>query len=381
MALRLSSISISRRWLLSLGALVLGALLAVVTIEIGLRAIGYGSISMLAYGRNHYSHDLPEIGYAGRPNVEGIQSREGISEVRFNSHGFHDVDHVRTPTLGTFRLVVIGNSYTMADQVVRADGYVSRLESELTRCPALASRKIETVNLGVDGYTIHQQYLVLRDYGLSLSPDFVLLQVNSFVVAGDLDPLLNLSPRLFLRSDDELEADRTYLSHPEFLRRASAAAALVQRLSDGSRLLQYLLEVRRRNGQLSTASDKPADSQALERYRSDRDMVVEKLADLLRASKIPWALTIVPTADSTSYSPEQSAPMKIDWLSLSQRLGVPSIDVEEEARTEVRTTGRFIHGFGTSMTTGHLNRHGHAFFAKALSTRLCEILGSRGKLE
>ena len=380
MALLRSSILIFRSWLPALGALVLGASLAAVTIEICLRLVGYGAVSMLAYGRGHYNHDLPEIGYAGRPNVQGIQSREGISELRFNSHGFHDVEHNQIPDRGAFRLLVVGNSYTMANQVARTDDYVSILEGELKECPALAGRKIETVNLGVDGYTIHQQYLVLRDYGLSLAPNFVLLQVNSFVVAGDLNPLLNLSPRLVWRSDGELEVDRSYLSHPEFLRRASATAALVQHLSDGSRLIQYLLELRRRTGQSPASPDKPSDTGALERYRSDRDEVVERLADLLRASNIPWALTIVPTADSTSYSREL-APMSLEWLSLAQRLGVPSIDVEKEARMEVQTTGRFIHGFGTSMTTGHLNRHGHAFFAKALGTRLCEILGARGKSE
>ena len=380
MALRLSSTSIFRQGLLALGALALGAVFAVVTIEIGLRAIGFGAVSVLAYGRDHYNPDLPEIGYAGRPNIHGIQTREGISEVRFNSHGFHDIEHDRTPDPDTYRVVVVGNSYTMAEQVPRADVYVSRLEKELTLCPVLAGRKIETINLGVDGYTIHQQYLVLLDYGLSLSPDLVVLQVNSFALAGDFDPLFNLSPRLVLHGD-ELDVDRAYLLHPEFRRRASRVAALIQQLSDRSRVLQYLLEVRRRAGQLSATSAKPAGAQALERYRSDRDMVVEQFAKLLRDLNIPWALTIVPTADDTTYSPERSSPMEIDWLNLAHRLGIPAIDVEQEARAEVRTTGRFLHGFGTTMTTGHLNRHGHAFFARALSAHLCEIITLHGAVK
>jgi hypothetical protein len=375
-----SFISTSRKILVAAGALALGSGVALASIEIGMRAIGYGSVSTLAYGRDHYNPDLPEIGYAGRPNVHGIQTREGVSELDFNSHGFNDVEHSRVAAPGVFRIVVIGNSYSMAVQVPRADGYVSRLADELRQCPALAGRKVETINLGVDGYTIHQQFLVLRDYGLSLSPNFVLLQVNSFLLAGDYNPSLNSSPRLEMSDTGDLVVDRSYLDQPGFKRRASGAAELVQRLSDPSRLVQYILEYRRIGGSPATKGDgAPAavGPEVFDRYRQGRDLVFEQLSNLLRVRRIPWAVTIVPTADDTSYSPSQPEPVRNEWLNLAAKIGVPVFDVEEEARAEVRATGRYLHGFGTTMAAGHLNRFGNAFFAKALGNRLCQFLGGQ----
>jgi hypothetical protein len=375
-----SFISTSRKVLVAVGALALGVVVALASIEVGMRAIGYGSVSTLAYGRDHYNPDLPEIGYAGRPNVQGIQTREGVSELGFNSHGFNDVEHDRVPAPGAFRIVVIGNSYSMAVQVPRADGYVARLADELKQCPALAGRKIETINLGVDGYTIHQQFLVLRDYGLSLSPNFVLLQTNSFLLAGDYNPSLNSSPRLEISDAGGLTVDHSYLDKPEFKRRASGAAALVQKLSDQSRLVQYMLEYRRIGGSpvaKENSAPAPVDPQVFERYRAGRDLVFEQLSNLLRVRRIPWAVTIIPTADATSYLPFQSEPVRDEWLNLAARTGVPVFDVEDEARAEVRATGRYLHGFGTTMAAGHLNRFGNAFFARAQGARLCQFLGNQ----
>jgi len=111
----------------------------------------------------------------------------------------------------------------MALQVARADNFVSRLQEELKQCPALAGRKIETINLGVEGFTIDQQFLVLRDYGLSLSPNFVLLQSNS---ALEFNPSSNFSPHIVMRNNG-VSVNRTYAEMPGFKARASGAAALV----------------------------------------------------------------------------------------------------------------------------------------------------------
>jgi hypothetical protein len=371
-----SSISISRKIARGTGALVLGAAIALMSIEVGMRAIGYGAVMPLAYGRNNYHPDLPDIGYAGRSNIRGVQTREGVADVQFNSHGFNDTEHDRVPAADAYRIVVVGNSYSMNFQVEREDGYVSRLGEELRKCPVLANRKVETINLGVDGYTIHQQFLMLRDYGLSLSPDFVLLQVNSFVPAGDLNPSLILAPRLDLSDAGDLVIDRSYQNEPGFKRRASSIAALVQRLSDYSRLLQYVLEYHRVSASPATREDRASARaavapQVFDAYRRGRALVFDQLAKLLGARKIPWGVTIVPTADATSYA----QPVRDEWENLAARNGVPFFDVEEEARAEVRATRRDLHGFG--MAGGHLNRFGNAFFAKALGSRICEFLTTR----
>ncbi|HUO53223.1 MAG TPA: hypothetical protein VMU18_00675 [Rhodoblastus sp.] len=380
MAPRPSSISISK--IVAGGAALFGGvLLALVTIELGMRLVGYGSVSTLAYGRAHYNPDLPELGYAGRPNARGVQSNEGLSRLALNSHGFHDVEHSAAKPLGTFRLMALGNSYTMADQVALADGYVAQLGEALKQCPALAGRDIETINLGVDGYTIHQQYLMLRDYGLSLKPDFVLLQTNSFVVPGDLDPQKNLSPRLEKGPDGRVRVDYSYLDSPEFRAKSSHAAVLLQAASDRSRLLQYALQYRRIVKQEEAEADVPKEQAAkidpavFARFARGRDLAFDEMVALLRARDIPLAVTIVPDADARSRDPVSDEPIRREWRGLATRDGAPFIDVEEEARAEVRASGRYLHGFGARTGFGHLNRTGNAFFAKALAARLCPLLG------
>ena len=162
---------------------------------------------------------------------------------------------------------------------------------------------------------------------------------------------MNLSPRLDLSDAGDLVIDRSYQNEPEFKRRASSIAALVQRLSDYSRLLQYVLEYRRVSAFPAAREDRasapaPVATQVFDAYRRGRGLVFDQLAKLLGARKIPWGVTIVPTADATSYSPVKSEPVRDEWENLAARNGVPFFDVEEEARAEVRATRRYLHGFG-----------------------------------
>ncbi|MCI4680447.1 hypothetical protein K9U39_18970 [Rhodoblastus acidophilus] len=380
MAPRPSSISTFRAVVVGAGAVAAGAAVALGAIELGMRAVSYGSVSTLAYGRANYNHDLPELGYAGRPYAHGIQSNEGVSEIALNSHGFHDVEHSRAKPPGVFRLMVVGNSYTMAIQVALKDGYVAQLGDALKECPALAGRQIETINLGVDGYTIHQQYLLLRDYGLSLKPDFVLLQTNSFVVPGDLDPTRNLSPRLERGPDGKTRIDYAYKDTPQFKAKSSAFAAWLQRLSDHSRLIQYAIQYRRIAREEAAEADTPKgepkiDPAVYRSFQQGRDLAFDEMAATLRNRDIPFAVTIVPDADGESNKPIGPEPIRNEWRQLAQKAGAPFFDVEKEARARVRATGADLHGFGANAGFGHLNRTGNAFFGKALAARICPMLG------
>ncbi|KIZ44018.1 hypothetical protein OO17_10385 [Rhodopseudomonas palustris] len=349
-------------------------------IELGMRAAGYGAVQTLAYGRANYNSDLPEVGYAGRPNARGVQSNEGMSHVRLNSHGFNDVEHEFHKPRGAFRLMVVGNSYSMALQSDRKDGYVERLGADLQACPALVGRNIETINLGVDGFTIHQQYLMLRDYGMSLAPDFILLQTNSFVVPGDLDPLRNLSPRLERRPDGSLTVDYSYLDLPEFKLKSSAAAALLQAVSDQSRLVQYVLQYRRANAQAAlspakTPPDAANDAATYQRYQEGRDLAFLEMAKLAQAHDARFAVAVTPDADALSSQPFEPNPLRREWAALAAQTNTPFFDVEEQARAHVRATGAYLHGFGAQSGSGHLNRNGNAFFASALAPKICALVG------
>jgi hypothetical protein len=272
----------------------------------------------------------------------------------------------------------------MAAQVATSEGFAARLGEDLRQCPVLAGREVETINLGVDGYTIHQQYLMFRDYGLSLLPDFVLLQTNSFTVPGDLDPLQNLSPRLTRQDDGQIAVDYAYMQSLAFKQKFSTGAMLLQAASDKSRVLQYFLQWRRISAQIATTANgkdgkdqRPTDATAYESYRQGRDLAFHELAGLARAKDISFAVTVIPGAGADSDKVFEPEPLRREWAELAASVGAPFLDVEEEAQVQVRSDGVYLHGFGAEAGTGHLNRAGNAFFGKALATRLCKLIDDR----
>jgi hypothetical protein len=56
-------------------------------------------------------------GFALAPGVEGQYQREGTSYVRINSDGLRDREHPKAKPAGTFRIAVLGDSFTEAMHV------------------------------------------------------------------------------------------------------------------------------------------------------------------------------------------------------------------------------------------------------------------------
>ena len=95
-------------------------------------------------------------------------------ELRTNQLGFRD----NAPTLpakqpGEFRIVVLGDSFTVSAGVDFGSIYTSLLQERLQeRHP-----RVRIINLAVGGYNIIQYALVLQEVGLGLNPDLLLVAV------------------------------------------------------------------------------------------------------------------------------------------------------------------------------------------------------------
>lgn len=88
-------------------------------------------------------------------------------ELRTNALGFRD--RAVGPKLpGEYRIIVLGDSFTVSAGVDYRDMYTTRLEKMLGA---------RVVNLAVGGYNIRQYALVLQEVGLHLEPDMVLVAV------------------------------------------------------------------------------------------------------------------------------------------------------------------------------------------------------------
>ncbi|MBI1849372.1 MAG: hypothetical protein HYR85_03405 [Planctomycetes bacterium] len=143
--------------------------------EIALRIAWPGLGSSL--GDRVYEPD-DELGFRPTPNARGTFSN-GVA-FSLNSRGFrgHDVASPKPP--GTWRVLVLGDSFTFGKGVADGESFPEVLEVRLRE--RLAGQPIDVVDAGVNGYGTDQQAALLRRVGRALEPDVVAL---GFYVGND----------------------------------------------------------------------------------------------------------------------------------------------------------------------------------------------------
>jgi hypothetical protein len=113
--------------------------------------------------------------------------REYAVEVRQNSGGWHDAEHAVAKPPGTFRVVVVGDSFIDAWQVPLEKSFHRRLEAELQ---AASASPVEVVAFGSSGTAQLWELETLKDDGFQYSPDLVIAEFlplndvreNSFIL-------------------------------------------------------------------------------------------------------------------------------------------------------------------------------------------------------
>jgi hypothetical protein len=167
-----------RGWTLGVLGLALAALVAAVLGEIAVRLLAGHPLWPLVPPTPYIDNDIlfrksPTLLYELRP---GVDEEVGYGHIRItiNGAGFRDdTDPVVPKPAGTWRAIVLGDSFTFSGKVALADTFQKRLEKSLaTRDPP---RHYEVLNLGVPGYKSGQQLGLLREKGLGLGPDLVIV--------------------------------------------------------------------------------------------------------------------------------------------------------------------------------------------------------------
>ena len=90
---------------------------------------------------------------------------------RTNSAGFRGREYSRTPPEGVFRIVAVGDSFTMGQGVVEEAAYPQVLERSLNQ--GLPDRRFEVLNLGIGGLNITRVVNRLERVGLPFRPDLI----------------------------------------------------------------------------------------------------------------------------------------------------------------------------------------------------------------
>jgi hypothetical protein len=162
-----------RRWFAVLVPL-FAAAFALLVVEVGvavLRPVPY------AVEFNMYYEPDPVTGFRAKPNSTGIYQNGYPANA--NSRGHRDEEMALPKPPGLFRILVLGDSFTVGANVTQEEAYPEVLETLLR---ARFGGHIEVVNSGTDGWDPYQYAQYFEHYGQHLEADLVLV---GFFVGND----------------------------------------------------------------------------------------------------------------------------------------------------------------------------------------------------
>jgi lysophospholipase L1-like esterase len=93
----------------------------------------------------------------------------------FNDMGCRDRDFPLARAAGTWRILALGDSYTMGVGVQAHDVFTARLEQLLNGARSPGSPTYEVINCGVSGYSTEDALMLYERHAARYNPDLVLL--------------------------------------------------------------------------------------------------------------------------------------------------------------------------------------------------------------
>jgi hypothetical protein len=119
-----------------------------------------------------------KVGYIHEPNLTLTWcGAEFKNTFKVNSKGFLDHECSLEKPDGTFRILLLGDSFAEAEQVPSEKAFGHVLERELNQRSDPNGTRFEVMNTGVGGYGTSEEYLVLKNYGLQYKPDLVIMML------------------------------------------------------------------------------------------------------------------------------------------------------------------------------------------------------------
>ena len=151
-----------------------GLVLAVLTIEVVLHLLGPrlpGLYNLATFQRYHEVY-----GFFHRPGARGwVRTSEYTSYVQINSQGLRDREIAVPKPPGTYRVMVMGDSFVEGAQVALEQTLPRQLERQLGGGQGGQSRPLETINAGNAGFGTAQEMLFLEKDGPLYRPDLTIL--------------------------------------------------------------------------------------------------------------------------------------------------------------------------------------------------------------
>ncbi len=388
--------------------------LALLGAELGLHVYGFSYLNL--------THADEITGYSLRPGAEGWYREEGESYVRVGRDGFRDYGHEKEKSPGTFRVAMLGDSFTVAWEVPTARTFTAVAEQSLRSCRHLPASQVEVLNFGVGGHGTAQELLTLRHRVWEYEPDFVVVAVYTANDVHNNSRMLEDEPLrpYFVRSNGDLELDNSFLRSGSFRARTGWIAQIAYEAVDSSRLIQLLAksknvwlrrllvskhrDARPPSNELpgliewvsydeASAYREPTDPHWIEAWAVTEELL-RALHQEVHARSRGFLLVTLSNPVQVYPDPEQRAAamarLQVSDLfypdrrirSLADREGIPLLTLAARLQQHADRHRVFLHGFpNTRLGVGHWNAEGHRLAGQLIAEAICEGIQSSPRPE
>lgn len=145
--------------------------LTLLFLETALRIIGIKPI----YPNSCRKYD-PLLYYSFVPNTScHFKTREWDITYKINSFGLRDYEYALNKPQNTYRILMLGDSFVEGYGVNIENSYSKILEKALNEN---SSSKVEIIDAGVQAWSTLNEYLYLKNFGIKLNPNLVILNFN-----------------------------------------------------------------------------------------------------------------------------------------------------------------------------------------------------------
>ena len=346
----------------------LSTLMALAIAEIGVRIAMPQTLSIWSHMRDGQ--------VVHRPNIRGHMTTLG-RRIDTNSIGMRDVEHPDTPEPGTYRVLLLGDSFMEAMQVEWSDTLAAQLA---VRLKGIGPERIEIVNASVSGWGTDDQLIYFRRIAHAWAPDLILVGMT---LHNDVSDNLALefhdfqAGRIVERPETRIELPtwqrlqvQEWLASNSHLYRFSVGTLRARQVASGAKALnRHLIDLVRKNPSERLDAGWAITHQLLDALHADGRAIGADLAVFL----IPLAIQVTDDRLADFLEGAGLAPSELDlerpqrlMRAWGERAGVEVIDLLPAFRDWTRETGRDPY----LLVDGHWDERGHTLGARIVASEL-----------
>ncbi|BAP17891.1 SGNH/GDSL hydrolase family protein [cyanobacterium endosymbiont of Epithemia turgida] len=381
-----------------------GIIFALSISEIGLRIarVSYPSFYQVDEYRGH----------ALIPGFSGWWIQEGKAWVKINKDGLRDKYYTKDKSKNTFRIAILGDSFSEAIQVNLEETFWSFIEQGLRNCPSINNQAVEVINFGVGDYGTAQELMTLKHQVKHYSPDMVILAIFTGNDIVNNSKLLSHNDRFspfLIEEEGKFFMDFSLKETKTYQWRSSLVRKIIFSTINNFYLLQMINKARITFKNRDIFWDKETlknDSFDIikyldfvpQLYLEDKDEDWEKAWDiteeLVRMIKqesetIKAKFLAVTLSNPAQVYPDKSLRDKyfkqgrvVDQFSPDKRIKALGekekfdvLNLAPEFQYYADKNNQFLHGFkNTVLGSGHWNQLGHKLAGELITNKVCKIL-------